>query len=728
VGRFPQHPALDAIAALAATSVSVVVTDATQQDNPVCYANPAFSALSGYANAEIVGRNLRFLQGPDTDALVVAEIREAVALGVRIRRDILNYRKDGTTFWNELTIDPIRNAAGQLLGFVSSQYDATLVHLANDAKAEAQSRLDSITDHIPGYFYRRVMHIDGAIELEYCSPSLARMLEIDEADVPGSFHNHVHADDRKSLLSAIHNSASNLSSFREEFRLVSASGVVHWLRSDASPRSMANGDIVWDGLAVEISAEKRWQSEIANLALRDSLTGLLNREAWRQAVAMQTNEGADASRRCGLLYADIVEFRVLNDRLGQRAADQILCEIAKRLSIIAASVMGLAARLGGDEFAILIPDCSGEDALRQIAMQSNEALAAPMQVAGQSIMIGTCIGAAIDPAPDSSEPAVFDLATELMTQAELALRWAKQAGDSAYVIYSKTGDDRFRNKTVLARSLERAIANNELELHYQPQVNLASGRIVSAETLVRWNHPTLGLQRPDLFIPLAEEIGLIVQLGQWVLEQAVRQRKLWQDAGLQPPPIAINVSGKQLTDPGFVVVVADTLARLQANANDFEIELTEGHLIEASPQIMTSLHALRDMGFVITIDDFGSGHATFRYLRDFPVDKVKIDQLFVRKLVLGSNDALIIRAVISLARSMDISFVAEGIETDIQLDFLLREGCETGQGYLMSMPLVPEDFAWMIENDVRLPRRMPAESPTSGRGRRFASGMGTRKQ
>ena len=510
-------------------------------------------------------------------------------------------------------------------------------------------------------------------------------------------------------MSAIRASAADLTVFREEFRLVSPSGAVHWLRSDAPPRLMQNGEIVWDGLAIEISNEKRWETEIASLAFRDPLTGLMTREAWRQALAMHLSATGHGERQCGLLYFDIEAFHDLNDRLGQRVGDEVLQKIAQRLDGIADSVAGVAARLGGDEFGILVPACADADALAYLADASIDGLALPLEVGVERLAIQTRVGASLYAEENADETQSKDLTSELMTQAELALRWAKQAG-CAHVVYSAAKDDRFQNKAILAKSLQRAIADDELELHYQPLVDLASGRIVSAEALVRWNHPTLGMQRPDLFIPLAEELGFIVQLGGWVLKEAVRQRTVWRDAGLAPPPIAINVSGNQLVEPDFVSLAADVLLNLQANAKDFEIELTEGEVIEASPQIMTSLHALRNMGFTITIDDFGTGHATFRYLRDFPVDKVKIDQLFVRKLVRDSNDALIIRAIISLARSMRIGLVAEGIETELQRDFLQSEGCEMGQGYFFSMPLVAEDFAWMLANDVKLPLRLPIDA------------------
>ena len=711
----------DAWAALAATSASIVVTDARQPGNPICYANAAFSALCGYSHAEVIGRNCRFLQGPDTDRHVCAEIRTAVADGVSIRRELLNYRKDGTTFWNDLRIDPIHDETGRLVGFVSSQYEAGAARKANDALADAEARLNNIAAHVPGYIFRRVMRRDGTIDVAYCSPSLGIMLGIDDRDASRSFYNYVHPDDRAALFAAIRSSAAKMSIFREEFRLVSPSGKVHWMRSDAPPRRMVNGEVVWDGLAIEISVEKHWQGEIANLALHDPLTGLLNREAWRQALAMRLN--TDDGQGWGLLYVDIVAFYDINEKYGQKLADDVLREVARRLTRIAASVAGVAARLGGDEFAILVASCSGDDALAQLANVSSEALARPLQVEARRLAVRTCIGAAMFARPDAAA-ADNDVASELMTQAEIALRWAKQAGHSGYMLYSASKDDRFQNQAILARSLERAIADGELELHYQPLVDLASGRIVSAEALVRWKHPTLGMQRPDLFIPLAETSGLIVPLGRWVLEQAIRQRGLWRDGGLAPPRIAINVSGKQLIETGFVQQVADAMARWQADARDFEIELTEGQLIEASPHIMTSLHALRDMGFTITIDDFGSGHATFRYLRDFPVDKVKIDQMFVRKLVLESNDALIIRAIIALARTMGIGLVAEGIETEMQRNFLQREGCRIGQGYFFSMPLVAEDFAWMLVNEVKLPLRIAAEPDAGGNDSGPRSDMG----
>jgi diguanylate cyclase (GGDEF)-like protein/PAS domain S-box-containing protein len=435
---------------IAATSCPILITSAALPDNPITYANDAFCALSGYSQAEVVGRNWRFLQGTGTDVRVKAEIAAAVAAGTSIRREILNYRKDGTPFWNELTIDPIRDASGQLAGFIAMHREADSVRLAVQAKEEAEAKLNSITGHIPGYIYRRVMRTNGMIELVYSSPSLAKMLEINETDVCGLFYNHVHPDDLKPLIAAIRNSAADLSVFREDFRLVSASGAVHWLRSDAPPRRMQNGEIVWDGLALEIGAERRWQSEIAELASRDPLTKLLTRAAWRQVVATQLADKNGVSQRCGLLYFDIAAFHEFNQALGSSAGDGVLCEVARRLATIAASIDGFAARLGGDEFAILIPACTDEKALVDLAYSAADVLARSILIGTQSIRIHTCIGASLYAAPLSDGLTGMDAVRELKAQTEIALRSAKQAGRGGPVLYSTALDDRFHNEAILA--------------------------------------------------------------------------------------------------------------------------------------------------------------------------------------------------------------------------------------------------------------------------------------
>ena len=327
----------------------------------------------------------------------------------------------------------------------------------------------------------------------------------------------------------------------------------------------------------------------------------------------------------------------------------------------------------------------------------------PMLVDGQECAVQACIGIAttrgegdLAAVPAAERPA------ELLKRAHLALYIAKQDGAGLCRIYSPEFDDRVRNRVTLRQSLQRAISQSQFQLHYQPVVDLDSGRIVGAEALVRWLHPELGVQRPDVFIPFAESSGLIVPLGQWVMKQAMQQVRAWASQGLQAPRIAINLSSVQLSRPGFIAAVKQALHETGADPRQLEFELTEGVFLEGSNETFQQLNALRAMGFELALDDFGTGHSTFKYLRDFPVQKIKIDQTFVRQLVIDSSDASIVRAIIAVSRSLGLSVVAEGIETALQRDFLRDEGCKIGQGYLYSMPLVAEDFGWLLQSGMAL--------------------------
>jgi EAL domain-containing protein (putative c-di-GMP-specific phosphodiesterase class I) len=318
-------------------------------------------------------------------------------------------------------------------------------------------------------------------------------------------------------------------------------------------------------------------------------------------------------------------------------------------------------------------------------------------------MAEPCVGTAILVSDDVCDLSNDAAATELMKRAAIALSAAKKVGTGTHRLYDEDLDHRRQHRMMLRHSMPEAIGKDQFELHYQPLVDLRSGRIVSAEALVRWQHPELGLLGPDLFIALAEESGWIGLLGEWIMRKAMLDVMTWELEGLAPPPIALNISSVQLKMPDFIETIRQALAETGANARKFDLELTEGILLELSPQTLAVLAELKLLGFKLVIDDFGAGHSSFQYLRNFPIDKLKIDQVFVRQLVSGSSDALIIRAITSLAQSLNIGLIAEGIETVEQRDFLRDQGCPTGQGHFFSMPLAAEDFAWMIKQKVTLP-------------------------
>ena len=635
---------------------------------------------------------------------------------------LLNYRKNGGVFWNVLSIDPVRDASGEITHFLSLQRDGSTDHATVAGLVQAKEQLSNVIEYIPGYIFRRVMRPDLTFHYPFFSRSIFRILGMpDDTDWSGNeFVSHMHADDKADFLRAVVQSGLNLTHLHSEFRIVPPSGEEYWFRSDSTPHVATNGDVVWEGLAVNVTAEKASESKLSYLAHHDILTGLSNRLLFRASVVQAIIKSTPITGRVALCYIDLDDFQILNEELGQDTGDLVLKDVGKHLFEFAGSRGGSVARVGGDEFALLLPVIGHEVNLQALAEDIRLDLLRPKNIGGHDITIEVCVGASLyndfdDPVSCSAD----ERATELMKRADLALRRAKQEGPGSCRCYSAEIDERVQNRMALRRSLQDGLANKQFELHYQPVVDLVTGDIVGAEALVRWNHPDLGTQRPDLFIPYAESSGLIVPLGAWIMKNAMRQAEVWRHRELAPPRIAINLSGVQLQRRGFMETVMRALDETGANPADFEFELTEGTLIGAASETHRDLDRLRDLGFGLAIDDFGTGHSTLLYLRDFPVHKIKIDQAFVRQLVIDSKDALIIRAIVALSRSFRLDVVAEGIETIMQRDFLLAEGCTVGQGYLLSMPLAADDFGGLLKRRQRL---LPME--TSPDSRRHAKAAG----
>jgi EAL domain-containing protein (putative c-di-GMP-specific phosphodiesterase class I) len=324
-----------------------------------------------------------------------------------------------------------------------------------------------------------------------------------------------------------------------------------------------------------------------------------------------------------------------------------------------------------------------------------------MQIGEHETSIQVCVGTAQYPFAGGNRQAAAEAAEELIKQSNLALADAKRAGGATFRLYSQRLDDRDRNGTMLRQSMRRALDEQQFVLHYHPIVDLTTGEILGAEALVRWRHPILGMQRPDLFIPEAESSGLIVPLGAWVLRTALLELQAWQKLSARALRVAVNVSAVQLLDPNFLAMIDTALAETGADPTMIDLELTESVFIDTSA--LSVLNALQQRGCRLAVDDFGTGYASFRYLQTLPVSAVKIDQTFVRHMVIDSSDASIIRAIVTVAKSLKLEVVAEGIETPMQRNFLRDEGCQVGQGYLFSLPLEAVDFRWLLESKVTLP-------------------------
>ena len=438
---------------------------------------------------------------------------------------------------------------------------------------------------------------------------------------------------------------------------------------------------------------------ISELAQTDALTGLMNRRAFTDRL-----DAAFAACRRGaagfaVLYFDLDHFKDANDTLGHPIGDRLLQQVAERvLGTVRQS--DAVARFGGDEFAVLQSDVSSvtPDA---VARKINQILARPFLIDGNEVRITASIGIALY-GPEVASP------DALMVHADLALYRAKEDGRDRFRFHTHALDVEIRDRVTIATELRSAIDRGEMRLHYQPQIDLASGRLIGMEALVRWQHPQRGLIGPAHFIAIAERTGAIVPLGQWVLEEACRQRAAWQRMGLAPGVVAVNFSAVQLkTHANLERFIAATLARWQVEPADIEIELTESVLMDVSRQHGDIIESLRQLGIRTAIDDFGTGYSSLSYLTAYPVSRVKIAQELVAGVISDTRSATVVRAAVRLAKELGIGCIAEGVETQAQADFLAASGCEAAQGYLFSPPVSAEEMTLRLRHGAPSRRTTP---------------------
>ncbi len=428
----------------------------------------------------------------------------------------------------------------------------------------------------------------------------------------------------------------------------------------------------------DITERRREQARIEQLAHYDSLTSLSNRVSFQHLLADALAASDDTGRAASVLCVDLDRFKAVNDRLGHDGGDALLREVADRIRACTRAEDGVA-RLGGDEFAIVLRDLCGEHEVRRLAGRIVATLAQPFLIHGQSIKIGASVGFALYPR-DAQDM------EQLLKCADVALYRAKANGRSRYEAFTVTMQAELKARRGLESELRDAIEHNDLVLHYQPLVESATGRLTSYEALVRWNHPQRGLIGPGDFIVLAEETGLIVPLGRWVLRTACAQAATWPDE----IGVSVNVSPLQFRDSRLTRVIASALAAAGLSPSRLQLEITEGVLLHDDVANMDTLHEIKRLGCRIALDDFGTGFSSLNYLRRFPFDKIKIDRAFVKDLPGDDSSLAIIRAIAALARALSIVVLAEGVETQAQLDVLRQAGCDEVQGFLLGQPLPAE--------------------------------------
>lgn len=438
----------------------------------------------------------------------------------------------------------------------------------------------------------------------------------------------------------------------------------------------------------DVSAVRQMSIKMAHLAQYDFLTNLPNRVLLNDRIAQCIAMADRQKTALAILFLDLDNFKHINDSLGHAAGDSLLQSVAKRLT---GCVRGsdTVSRLGGDEFVVLVSNESLAGSATLTADKIIAAMAEPFDVDGRTLHVTTSIGI-------STYPGDSHNAEALLQNADIAMYEAKKFGRNNFQFFKSAMNARAVERQEIEVSLRRALSCREFELYYQPKVNLNTGAITGVEALLRWNHPTDGLMLPDRFIPVAEACGLIIPIGRWVLKQACKQARAWQDLGLCPESVAVNISALEFRQKGFVEGVRAALLETGIEPSRLQLEITESVLMRDALSSTEILQELKDMGVLLAVDDFGTGYSSLSYLNQFPIDTLKIDRSFVCDIGSGNGDGIIVSAVIAMGNSLKHRVVAEGIEDLLQLHFLKGQCCEEGQGFLFSKPLIADQFSALL--------------------------------
>ena len=428
--------------------------------------------------------------------------------------------------------------------------------------------------------------------------------------------------------------------------------------------------------------------QLRHLATHDALTGLPNRVLLDDRLAQAIAHSQRNGHLFALLMVDLDRFKLINESLGHRAGDELLQETARRLTGVARAIDTLA-RSGGDEFVMILHPIDARDDAELLAQRVIEALKPTMRIAGVDIHTSPSIGIAFYPADGTTTET-------LIARADAAMYSAKQRGRNNAQCFAPGMDTQSQDKVRLESDLHEAIALKQFELDYQPKVDVKSGAVHSVEALIRWRHPQRGLISPNEFIPLAEDSGLIGPIGGWVVREACRQAKAWQRKGLPQVRVAVNLSASQFRQKNLLATIRQALLDADLDPSYLEVELTESAVMTNPEESVSILEQLSKMGVLVSVDDFGTGYSSMSYLRRFPIDKLKIDRGFISEFMTRPDDASIVRAIVSLAHSLRLKVVAEGVETPDQLDFLKTLGCDQYQGFHFSTPVSAADFEELL--------------------------------
>ena len=659
----------------------------------------AFCRLLGYSEQELVGQNVRGLQGPEVTASIFRAFSDLYRTGVPTKGyDWQMVRKDGGEVLVEGSAHLIRNEHGRSVGFHGILRDVTARRLAERALRESEERFRSLTHLSSDWYWEqdsefRFIRFEGPRKTDFGSYLGKTAREI-------GFEVEAGGDTYYALLRSARPYRDVVLSYVlfGEKRYLSVSGEPIFDRGHFSG---------YRGVARDITERKRADERVQYLATHDELTGLPNRTMFAQILNQTIKKAQAVNGTFAVLFIDLDRFKIINDSLGHAPGDVLLSAIGARLAQTL-RVGDAVARLGGDEFVLVLQDVNSREHVADIARDILSSIIRPVILLGQECRVTASIGVAMYPADGQDEQS-------LTKNADVAMYRAKEEGKNNFRFYSRDIMGQSIERLMLESSLRNALERNEFFLHYQPKKSLATGEITGVEALLRWNHPELGVVSPQAFIPLAEDTGLIVPIGKWLMKAACAQNMAWQRQGLPPVGIAVNLSARQFGDENLLQYIDEALADSRLPPELLELEITESMVMKNAEGAVKLLIAIKQRGVKLAIDDFGTGYSSMALIKRFPIDTLKIDRSFVREIPQNPEDNAIAEAIIGMAKALGLSVVAEGVETSEQESFLRTRACDEMQGYLFSKPLPPEAFAAMMQEHVLGQLRAIASRSAQGR-------------
>ncbi|MED1800581.1 bifunctional diguanylate cyclase/phosphodiesterase [Brevibacillus porteri] len=661
----------------------------TDHKGIILRANEQFCRISKYERSELIGKDHRILNSGYHPKGFFKEMWSCIRSGQVWRGEIRNRAKDGSYYWVDTTIVPFKNQEGEIYQYLSIRSDITCRKQMEDELKRSEEKYRIIAENTSDII--SIINLDG--EFLYLSPSHKRVWEhtVPDEEIHNLFE-WIVEDDRDIFAYAIQHAFSTRKEYMVECRINTQRNDVIWTESKINPIADEEGNVTKLLLVTrDVTDRKQSEETIHHLAYHDALTDLPNRRMYVQQLSKEMMQAKRFQSNLAVLFLDMDRFKDVNDSFGHDVGDMLLIEASKRLQACL-KPGDVVARLGGDEFTIMQNHLQDRSEASALAEQIMNQLQRPFELEGHVFNVSCSIGIALYP-QDGDNP------EDLLKRADTALYTVKSRGKNGYDFFDPTMEAKSLERILMENEMRKAIAQEQFQIYYQPKIDIMTSAMTGMEALVRWVHPELGIIPPNRFIPIAEETGMILALGEWILKQACKQNKFWHDQGYTLK-VSVNLSARQIYQKDLVEMIKDILRETNLSPDWLELEITESIFVKME-EATAVLQQIRDIGIQISIDDFGTGYSSFSYIKSLPVDTIKIDASFIRDIHHNQESQAIVKAIVTIAQSLNMNVIAEGIELHDQVAALKENGCDHGQGYLFSKPLPTDAFDQFLRQELQ---------------------------